>query len=99
MSSFANFFRQQLNEMLESTVPAEELTAVRQKVRRDTLRKLKQIIGEKAALEVEQHANMFTGDWIKQYPATDSFGRSSGGARFVSVHHIAGQFRVLAHFD
>lgn len=99
MSNFVNFFRQQLNEILESTVPAEELTIVRQKVRRDTLRKLKQIIGEKAALEVEQHANMFTGDWTKQYPATDSFSRLSGGAHSVSVHHIAGQFRVLALFD
>ena len=99
MSSFTNFFQKELNEILKSTVPAEELAAVHQKVRRDTLQKLKQIIGEKAALEVGQHANMFTGDWTRQYPVIDSFSRSSGGAHSVSVQHIAGQFRVLALFD
>jgi hypothetical protein len=89
-------FRQQINSIMEEYYSSEELSTVRAKVRKDTLLKLKGMIGSAALTEVKQYCDMFTCDWTKEYPASQKFCRSTGASK-VFVQQIDGQLRILTN--
>jgi hypothetical protein len=87
-------FRQLLDDLAKETLSNKELTAMNKKIRKETLAKLKKIIGVEATLDVQTHCDMLTDDWTREYPASQEFCASTG-SKTVLVQSIDGRLRIL----